>query len=130
MEGIERGEDIGWPVRFPTYSLSKVALNAYTRLERLNSLKTSQIEQLECDLIWLEQQNSLGILQHDFDERFDLLKKGLRSRDGTHSVNENPSKSFFHSFQVESPDQKEPSPHCHPNKAGIEGHDDWERALI
>jgi (+)-neomenthol dehydrogenase len=35
MEDIERGADLGdsvWPVRFPTYSLSKVALNAYTRL--------------------------------------------------------------------------------------------------
>lgn len=30
MEDIKTGEDNRWPVKFPTYSLSKVALNAYT----------------------------------------------------------------------------------------------------
>lgn len=35
MEDIERGADLRdsvWPVRVPTYSLSKVLLNSYTRL--------------------------------------------------------------------------------------------------
>ena len=32
MEDLKSGEDSGWPVLFPTYSVSKVALNAYTRL--------------------------------------------------------------------------------------------------